>query len=89
MTGRGGHISIAEALGTTTASVTTSQHVVISSDAKASLQAYFDEEEWPLNRALSRGADFFSGWLGEIGTCYQLTKTQVAQQLPNIKRGSI
>jgi hypothetical protein len=35
-----------------TAAVTTSQRVVISSDAKASLQAYFDEEEWLLNTAL-------------------------------------
>ncbi len=36
---------------------------------------------------LSRGADFFSGQLGEIVTCYQLTKTQVARQLLNYKKG--
>jgi hypothetical protein len=83
----GGGVSIAAALETTTAAVAASQRVIISSDAKASLQAYFDEKEWPLNRALSRGADFFSGRLGEIVSCYQLTKIQVAQQLLNYKKG--
>ncbi len=85
--GGGGGVCIVAALGTTTAAVAASQHVIISSDAKASLQAYFDEKEWPLNRALSRGADFFSGWLGEIVSCYQLTKMQVARQLLNYKKG--
>jgi hypothetical protein len=56
--------------------VTTSQQAAISSHAKSSLQAYFEEEEWLLNRELSRGADFFSSQLGEIVTRYQLTKTQ-------------
>jgi hypothetical protein len=47
------------------------------SDAKSSLRAYFEEEEWPLNRALLRRDDFFSGRLGGILTRYQLTKMQV------------
>jgi hypothetical protein len=62
----------------TTAAVTTSQWSIISSDAKSSLQACFEEEEWPLNRALLREADFFSGRLGKMSICFQLTKMQVA-----------
>ncbi len=59
--GEGAADSVAVAFGITTA-MTMSQRAIISSDAKSSLQAYFYflEEEWPLNRALSRGADFFS-----------------------------
>jgi hypothetical protein len=73
--GEGAAISFAAASGTT-AAVTMSQRTAISSDAKSSLQAYFEEEEWLLNRELSKGAGFFSGWLGEIVTGYQLAKMQ-------------
>ena len=44
-------------------------------------------EDWPLNRVLPRGADFFSGWRGKIATRYQLTKVKVARQLLNYKKG--
>jgi hypothetical protein len=84
--GEGAAVSIAAASGTH-APVTTSQQAIISSNPKTSLQAYYEEEEWPMNRALSRGADFLSGQLGEIVTCYQLNKTQLAQQLLNYKKG--
>jgi hypothetical protein len=42
--GEGAVVSIAVAL-RTTAPVTTSQQAIISSDAKSSLQAYFEKEE--------------------------------------------
>jgi hypothetical protein len=84
---KGVAISVAAESGTMTATVTTSQRAVIFSDAKSSLQAYFEEEEWPLNRAQSREADFFSGQLGEVVTRYQLTKMQVARQLLIYKKG--
>ena len=44
------------------------------------------DEDWPLNRALPRGAAFFSGLRDEIATCYQLTKVKVARQLLNNKK---
>jgi hypothetical protein len=47
---------------------------------------YFVGEDWPLNRALPRGAAFFSGLRGEIATCYQLTKVKVARKLLNYKK---
>ena len=43
-------------------------------------------EDWPLNRALPRGAAFFIGLHGEIATCYQFTKMKVARKLLNYKK---
>jgi hypothetical protein len=57
--GEGAALSVAAASGTMTAAVTTLQWAIISSDAKSSLQAYVEEKEWPLNKTLSRGANFF------------------------------
>ena len=39
---------------------------VISSATKISLRAYFEEADWPLNKALPRGAEFSCGPLGDI-----------------------
>jgi hypothetical protein len=49
---------------------TTSRQVavlsVISNAAKISLHAYFEGSDWPLNKALPRGAEFLRGPLGDI-----------------------
>jgi hypothetical protein len=46
--------------------------------AKISLRAYFEGSDWPLSKALPRGAEFLCGCL---------EKTQVACQLLNYKTG--
>jgi hypothetical protein len=70
---------------------TTSKQVavsfVISSTAKISLRAYFEGANWPLNKALPRGAEFLCVPLGDIVRQYCLKKTQVARQLLNYKKG--
>jgi hypothetical protein len=60
---------------------------VITSAAKISLHAYFEGANWPLNKALPRGAEFLCGPLGDIVRQYCLEKTQVAGQLLNYKKG--
>ena len=60
---------------------------MISSAAKISLCAYFEEADWPLNKALPRGAEFSCGLLGDIVRQYCLEKSQVARQLLNYKKG--
>ena len=60
---------------------------VISSAAKVSLCAFFEEADWPLNKALPRGAEFACGPLGDIVRQYCLKKSQVARQLLNYKKG--
>ena len=60
---------------------------VISSAAKIALRAYFVEADWPLNKALPRGAEFACGPLGDIVRQYCLEKSQVARQLLNYKKG--
>ncbi len=60
---------------------------VISSAAKISLRAYFEGANWPLNKALPRGAEFLCGPLGDVVRQYCLKKTQVARQLLNYKKG--
>jgi hypothetical protein len=60
---------------------------VISSTAKISLCAYFEGANWPLNKALPRGAEFSCGPLGDIVREYCLEKLQVARQLLNYKKG--
>ncbi len=45
---------------------------VISSAAKISLHAYFEEADWPLNKALPRGAEFTCGPLENIVRQYCL-----------------
>ena len=68
--------------------VTTSKRAsVISSAAKISLRAFFEEADWPLNKALPRGAEFACGPLGDIVRQYCLEKSQVARQLLNYKKG--
>jgi hypothetical protein len=39
---------------------------VISNAAKSSLRAYFEGVNWPLNKALPKGAEFLNGPLGDI-----------------------
>ncbi len=39
---------------------------MISSTAKTILHAYFERVDWPLNKALPRGAEFLNGPLGDI-----------------------
>jgi hypothetical protein len=48
--------------------------------------AYFEEADWPLNKALPRGAEFSCGPLGDIVRQYRLEKSQVARQLLNYKK---
>jgi hypothetical protein len=60
---------------------------VISSTAKISLRVYFEGANWPLNKALPRGAEFSCGPLGDIVREYCLEKLQVACQLLNYKKG--
>ncbi len=85
-------VNITATLGTT-AVVTTFEQVampvpsLISSAAKLSLHAYFEEVNWPLNKALPRGAEFLDGLLGNIAKQHGLGKLQVAHQLLNYKGG--
>ncbi len=70
--------------GTTSRQVAVSS--VISSAAKISLHAYFEGSNWPLSKALPRGAEFLCGPLGDIMRKNCLEKTQVARQLLNNKK---
>ena len=67
--------------------VTWQRASVICSAAKIALRAYFVEADWPLNKALPRGAEFACGPLGDIVRQYCLEKSQVARQLLNYKKG--
>jgi hypothetical protein len=69
------------------ARTTSKQASVISNAAKISLRAYFEEADWPLNKALPRGAEFSCGPLRDIMRQYCLEKSQVARQLLNYKKG--
>ncbi len=60
----------------------------ISSATKIFLHACFEGSNWPLNKALPRGAEFLCDPLGDIMRQYCLEKMQVARQLLNYKRGS-
>jgi hypothetical protein len=71
----------------TAASGTTAVPSMISSAAKTILHAYFERVDWPLNKALPRGAEFLNGLLGDIVKQHGLEKAQVARQLLNYKRG--
>jgi hypothetical protein len=59
---------------------------VISNATKSSLHAYFEGVNWPLNKALPKGAEFFNGPLGDITRQFLLVKMQVARQLLNYKK---
>jgi hypothetical protein len=61
---------------------------VIWNAAKSSLLAYFEGVNWPLNKALPKGAKFLNGPLGDIMRQFHLVKKQVAHQLLNYKKGS-
>ena len=63
------------------------KHIVISSTAKNILHEFFESVDWPLNKGLPRGAEFFSGPLGDIFKQHGLEKAQVLRQLLNYKRG--
>jgi hypothetical protein len=54
---------------------------------KISLHVFFEESDWPLNKALPRGAEFTCGPLRDIVRQYCLKKSQVARQLLNYKKG--
>jgi len=59
---------------------------VILNAAKSALRAYFEGVNWPLNKALPKGAEFLNGPLGDITRQFRLVKTQVACQLLNYKK---
>ncbi len=59
---------------------------VISNAAKSSLRAYFEGVNWPLNKALPKGAEFLNGPLGDIMRQFLLMNMQVARQLLNYKK---
>jgi hypothetical protein len=88
----GASISVTVAL-ETTVEVTTLEQVAmpvpskISSAAKLSLRTYFEGVDWPLDKALPRGAEFLDGPLGTIAKQHSLRKLPVARQLLNYKRG--
>ena len=67
--------------GTVNTSVQVAVMSIISNAAKLSLLAYFEGENWPLNKALPKGAEFLNGPLGGIMRQFCLVKTQVARQL--------
>jgi hypothetical protein len=71
----------------TAASGTTAVPTMISSAAKTILHTYLERVDWPLNKALPRGAEFLNGPLGDIVKQHGLEKAQVARQLLNYKRG--
>jgi hypothetical protein len=48
---------------------------VILNAAKSSLRAYFEGVNWPLNKALPKGAEFLNGPLGDIMRQFCLVKT--------------
>ena len=54
---------------------------VISNAAKSSLRAYFEGVNWPLNKALPKGAEFLNGPHGDIMRQFCLVKTQVVRQI--------
>ena len=51
---------------------------VISNAAKSSLRANFEGKNWPLNKALPKGAEFLNGLIGDIMRQFCLVKMQVA-----------
>jgi hypothetical protein len=59
---------------------------VISNAAKSSLCAYFTGVNWPLDKALPKGAEFLNGPLGDIMRQFLLVKMQVAHQMLNYKK---
>jgi hypothetical protein len=59
---------------------------VISNATKSSLCAYFEGVNWPLNKALPKGAEFFNGPLEDIMRQFLLVKTQVSRELLNYKK---
>jgi hypothetical protein len=59
----------------------------ISNAVKSSLLAYFEGVNWPLNKALPKGAEFLNGPLGDIMRQFHMVKKQVARQLLNYKKG--
>ncbi len=73
--------------GAATSSAITAVSSVISSTAKNFLHEFFERVDWPLHKGLPRGAEFFSGPLGDIVKQHGLQKAQVLRQLLNYKRG--
>jgi hypothetical protein len=71
----------------TAASGTTAVPSMIFSTAKTILRAYFKRVDWPLNKALPRGAEFLNGPLRDIVKQQGLEEAQEARQLLNYKRG--
>ena len=50
---------------------------IISNAAKSSLCAYFEGVNWPLNKALPKGAEFLNGPLGDIMRQFCLVKSVI------------
>jgi hypothetical protein len=79
----GAAIRVTAALGTT-AAVTTLEQVampvplVISRAASLSLCTYFEGVDWPLNKTLTRGAEFLDGPVENIAKQHGLRKLQLA-----------
>ena len=71
--------------GVATSSAITAVLSVISSTAKNILGEFFERVDWPLNKGLPRGAEFFSGPLGDIVKQHSLEMAQVSCQLLNYK----
>jgi hypothetical protein len=59
---------------------------VILNATKSSLRAYFEGVNWPLNKALPKGAKLLNGLLGDIMRQFLLVTMQVAHQLLNYKK---
>jgi len=59
---------------------------IISNPAKSAMHAYFKGVNWPLNKALPKGAEFLNGPLGDIMRQFCFVKMQVACQLLNYKK---
>jgi hypothetical protein len=57
---------------------------IISNAAKSSLCAYFEGVNWPLNKALPKGAEFLNGPLGDIMRQFMTVTDRHHQDLPNL-----
>jgi hypothetical protein len=60
---------------------------VISNAAKSSLRAYFEGVNWPLNKALPKGADFLNGPLGDIMRQFVWSRRRLRVSYSIIRRG--
>ena len=62
---------------------------VISNAAKSSLRAYFEGVNWPLNKALPKGAKFLNGPLGDITRQFLSSKDAGCASAVKLQEGEV